>query len=549
MQLSDLGLEEKLVEIAGSCQCVDNACSLLVADLARIQKFQFAGCKLGLRTAEVELAVLIPEELGTWASTELQTHGFTSGAGDAEVLAEQISARAEISEIALAAAEAEPLRSRMAEVPLLVEVLGFAEVTGRRYRRVRLVGKPGGVSEALQLVRQRLRRYLRWSAVVSCEPPWQLLLEDLMDGEIAGDYVSTENFVLGATPRLSEPAGDYAELLNQIKEDSGAATRVHSKSDALDIDCIEIAGSYLSKLHALLDLCALLWQLPQEEAVAPGAQVTLHLRSVGPCSFTAEEALRVARSRSATATALVGGGDRSVVIQLSGAQAAVCATAICLCRESERKAWFNERKHGPPALLVDYLSRWFGRDAGRLLRERQDRGNRGTKRGHHDGHEVKRPKTADPPLSVEGPVLGPLPEDKAENQETGEAAMVDPEAAEASSSEETELPSAETLPFFVVSQASSAHSPDECEQKEDKPEAPSPATSDEEEPSPVEIAAPLAEVLHGPADDINKGDMVEAAEAVDMVSDSDSDYYRPGPQEDPLWAKRQEILNKLKGLA
>ena len=29
----------------------------------------------------------------------------------------------------------------------------------------------------------------------------------------------------------------------------------------------------------------------------PPGEVTLHLRSVGPCSFTAEEALRVARSR------------------------------------------------------------------------------------------------------------------------------------------------------------------------------------------------------------------------------------------------------------
>lgn len=228
-----------------------------------------------------------------------------------------------------------------------------------------------------------------------------------------------------------------------------------------------------------------------------------------------------------------------MVIQLAGAQAAVCSTAIGLCRESERKAWFNERKHGPPALLVDYLSRWFGQSAGRLLRDRQ----RGTKRGHDDG-EVKRPKSADPPLSVEGPELGPLPEDKAENQETREA-LVDAEAADmASSSEETELPSAETLPLFVG--MPQAHPPDECDEKEeDKPQAPSPAgTSDEEEPSPVEVAASLAEVLpSAEADDAAKPDMV------DMVSDSDSDYYRPGPHEDPLWTKRQEILKKLKGLA
>eukprot|EP00435_Cladocopium_sp_Y103_P066961 s17_g29.t1 len=141
------------------------------------------------------------------------------------------------------------------------------------------------------------------------------------------------------------------------------------------------------------------------------------------------------------------------------------------------------------------------------------------------------------PLVPLGPELGPLPEDKAENQETGEV-PVDPEADMASSSEETELPSAETLPLFVG--VSQAHSPDECGKTEDKPEAPSPAGTSDEEPSPVEIADPSTEVLP----------MAEADDAPgDMVSDSDSDYYRPGPNEDPLWAKRQEILNKLKGLA
>lgn len=33
-----------------------------------------------------------------------------------------------------------------------------------------------------------------------------------------------------------------------------------------------------------------------------------------------------------------------------------------------------------------------------------------------------------------------------------------------------------------------------------------------------------------------------------QASDSDSDYYRPGPAEDPLWARRQAILSKLAGM-
>eukprot|EP00438_Fugacium_kawagutii_P025638 Skav209569 [mRNA] locus=scaffold281:125565:126563:- [translate_table: standard] len=327
-------------------------------------------------------------------------------------------------------------------------------------------------------------------------------------------------------------SGDFAELLFQIKEDSGAATRVSNEGKW---PSVEIAGSCSSKLHALLDLSALLWQHELQPG-APG-EVKVLLRSQGPCGFTAEEALRLARTRSVTATASVG-GDR-LGIQLLGSQVAVCSTAILLCREAEQKAWFNERKHGPPALLVDYLSRWFGRDAGQLLQQRQRR----TKRGQDDllswvaaDDDVKKPRTAAqaPMITVEGP---PLPQDEDSAKVPKDSKDTDASKADASSSDEDlELPSAETLPLFVDRSSLLDNSADPI--AEEEPASPprntvESAASSEEEPVPP---GPTALATEQPA--------VEADD--DLVSDSDSDYYRPGPQEDPLWAKRQEILKKLK---
>ena len=508
---------------------------------------------MGLHSAEVALAVLIPEELAKWAKDELLGHAFelTVGNETTEVLSEH-------AEMAKAAAEAVPERS---SVTLQMELLGFAEVSGQRFRRLRLEGPPGRVSAALQIVRRRLRRFLRWTSAVDLEPPWHLWEEKFLE-ETEGDFISTENFFLKLSSRhanlLSASSGNYAELLFQIKEDSGAATRVQVKTPnetatampCVGADCLEIAGGFAAKLQALLDLCSLILQMPLDESQE--AEVALLLPSLGPCAFNVAEALTLARSATASAASIA--GEDRVILKLKGSQVAVCSSAMAVCRASERKAYLHERKHGPPALLVDYLSRWFGRDAGRLLRQRRTN----TKRGNEDfddDHDEKRPKMALTELPVIEGMVGPLPQQEQPcTTEVDVAPGLNEDGSE--SSEEVELPAAETLPFFTdnlavqLTELPTAVDHKDAAQEDDAVQsaAASAAESSDEElqqNAAEEAAVPLKE-QHAPIappppppdDGSGRG----------FVSDSDSDYYRPGPQEDPLWAKRQEILKKLKGM-
>eukprot|EP00913_Durusdinium_trenchii_P022995 g21591.t1 len=369
VQLSDLGLEEKIIEVTGPCRCVDTACSLLVVDLAHIQKLQVAGCKLGVRSAEVEVSALIPEALSQWAEEDLLAQHFDAGV-EPEV-SEEARDVAEISTAAAEAARARPSK-RSRDVPeLLMDLLGFAEVSGTRFRRLHLVGRPGNVSAALRAVRQRLRRFGRWKAANITELPavnfnGRLFVPRRPRPRSSGEevpelknFVSTENVFLrldaGLAARLSGPA---AEVLAQIKEEGRKGPGKHD--EAAGASCLEIAGTCSSKLRALVEICHLLLHLPQESP-----QVELWLRGEGPCAFTLEEALALAESTARAGHAPIHAESttnrprrpKRVVVQLSGSAAAVGASAVALWRESERKAWLHERKHGPPALLVDYFSR------------------------------------------------------------------------------------------------------------------------------------------------------------------------------------------------
>ncbi|CAE8604563.1 unnamed protein product, partial [Polarella glacialis] len=74
VQLSDFGADEKLMEVAGPRQSVDDASALLVNDIARFQKsapLQSAAprsSRLGSGVTGVELTALVPEELADWVS-------------------------------------------------------------------------------------------------------------------------------------------------------------------------------------------------------------------------------------------------------------------------------------------------------------------------------------------------------------------------------------------------------------------------------------------------------------------------------------------------
>ncbi|CAJ1356633.1 unnamed protein product, partial [Effrenium voratum] len=154
--------------------------------------------------------------------------------------------------------------------------------------------------------------------------------------------------------------------------DSGAAARVSSKPG--ESASVEIAGSYWSKMRALLEISAVVMQMQAESP-----KLGLCLREE---KLSVEEAVEAAKPFTPDARAGARRAGR-FVLELVGPAAPVCGAAMAVCRESERKALALERKQGPPGLLVDYLARWFGRDAGRMLRER------GSFRGRERHEEAK----------------------------------------------------------------------------------------------------------------------------------------------------------------
>ncbi|CAE8710577.1 unnamed protein product, partial [Polarella glacialis] len=278
------------------------------------------------------------------------------------------------------------------------------------------------------------------------EPPWQLLRDEQrqrrllqgsdeflddqeLDGEEDGvedDFVSTENFVLalprGAAGKLGKGGGAHAELLAQIREDTGAATRVSGStdSDSASGSSLEIAGCYGAKLRALLEVSALLLQMaplpltgappegsdPEPPAASDQEALEIWLRSSGPFSFTAEEASKLVSIASASASAefVPSGAPGRSALRLAGPRASVCAAALAIGRQIERKAVAHERSHGPPVLLVEYLTRWFGLDASRLLKRQRLR--RGQKRRSDDRPEqVNWPAEDEWPGVEEGPSL------------------------------------------------------------------------------------------------------------------------------------------------
>eukprot|EP00931_Biecheleriopsis_adriatica_P116462 TRINITY_DN92101_c0_g1_i1.p1 TRINITY_DN92101_c0_g1~~TRINITY_DN92101_c0_g1_i1.p1 ORF type:complete len:645 (+),score=185.17 TRINITY_DN92101_c0_g1_i1:28-1962(+) len=585
VQLSDLGQDEKLVEVAGPRQCVDDAAVCLVTDLARIQKLYIAGSKLSGLSSQVDLTALVPEDLSDWIEKDLSSEVQHLSDVDAPAAVEEDENIAgDTSEVAAAAAEAIK-DAGIAAAPSKLELHGFAEVGGQRFRRLHLSGKPANISQVLRLLSLRLRRCSRWAAAQAKEPAWQLLKEIELDEEKdpEEDFVSTENFFLGlpegAAGLLS--AGAHAELLAQIREDTGAATRVQgakTSSDEEEPSCLEIAGSFWPKLAALLEMSTLLLQLqpqPHSRLAEQDVQsevLELWLKSTGPCAFARKEALQLVATASPAVSVTAAGRSIPcrIVLRLAGPRAAICAAALALGRESERKALASERKNGPPTLLVEYLARWFGRDASRLLRERQEGfSKRSQKRSACS--DLERPAKRTPVTSeamnvVEGPALPDgctdalaaasfvLPCSEAVELVARETAV---EEEEESDDEEAvgllnpllapgldeATGSANVIeangPKLLLEAYSEEADKDEPEEEEEVEHARS--SSEDEEAQP---AAPSGMDESQPQVATNEQHAVEEQE-----SDSDSDYYRSGPEEDPLWMRRQAILKKLSAMA
>ena len=522
LQLSDLGSDETLAEVSGPCQCVDDACFLFLDDLARIQKLRVAGTKIGLASANVQLAVLILEDLSDWVNSDLRKQVET--ASDETTLASEEKGGQE----AEAEASGESLQAPTRTVDM--ELLGYAEVSGRRFRKLLLSGHPRRVGSVVHTVRCRIRRYSRWADVKVREPPAVPLM--LLESDPPDDFVSTENFLLGLPKGCESTLSEtYKDLLLQIQEDSGASARV--RADGPGPGCLEIAGCCFSKLAAAVEVSALLVQLSCEDSGDGSLQVWL--RTDGPCALTSDAISAASSSRGVRAVVgqktLKFGASFSRSVQLHGQLAPLCAVARALALESERKAWAYVRKHGQPSLLVDYLSRWFGREAGRMLRERSQHASASRKvhaaePGEDGATASKKQKSTAKSSSAVLPVMGPhLPD-----LDASDAMQEEPQKNDDDDDEEEELvvlPSASLLPLNLAEETSEPW-------EETVPVLPEPPTPPEpllpeikEAPPAPEAPAPEPQAL--------------------LDTDSDSDY-RPGPSEDPLWHRRQELLKKLNQL-
>ena len=535
LQLSDLGSDETLVEVNGPCQCVDDACFLLVDDLARIQKLRVAGSKIGLASANVQLAVLILEDLSDWVNSDLRRQVETATASDENTLAPEEKGTGQEAE----AGESLQAPTRAVEM----ELLGYAEVSGRRFRKLLLSGHPRRVGSVVRTVRCRIRRYSRWADAKVREPPAVPLM--LLESDPPDDFVSTENFLLGlpkgCESRLSETS--YKDLLGQIQEDSGATARVRAEGVGPGGACLEIAGCCFSKLTAAVEVPALLIQLSCEDASGDGS-LQVWLRTDGPCALTTDAISAASSSRGVRAVVgqktLQVGASFSRSVQLHGQLGPLCAAARALALESERKAWAYVRKHGQPSLLVDYLSRWFGREAGRMLRERSgsqhatntSRKIQAADAGEDDATASKRPKSTAKSPSPVLPVMGPhLPD-----LDASDAMQEEPQKNDDDDDEEEELvvlPPASLLPLNLASEETSELWEETLPVLPEPPTPPEPLLPEmkaKEAPS-WQAQVPPPEVPEAPAPD----------------TDSDSDY-RPGPSEDPLWHRRQELLKKLNQL-
>lgn len=351
VQLSEKG-DERLVEVTGLVEGIDEAVTMMLDDLARAQRPLAPPLGSDIVAAHVSIAALVPVDLVGWFL------------GDGN-------------------------RSPVLKSGGVVVILGSLEAETEK--RVTLQGDPGPISVALRLLSLRLRRRARWASAGAAEPPWYLC-----DTRAAGDpddsFISTVNFRL-ALPRggvaVLGGSGVHNALLSQIREDTGAAIRVHSAAESFRSQWLEIAGNYGAKLHALLEMSCLLMLLPRGAEVSdPGEGGSLCVLEVllpeaGASALPRSEAKKIAERAIAATTADITSasvdlvsrasetraearginvpcGEGDAFVRLRGRRAVCCAAALALGRATEARAAAHEREHGPPPLLIDYLARWFG---------------------------------------------------------------------------------------------------------------------------------------------------------------------------------------------
>eukprot|EP00401_Gymnodinium_catenatum_P025929 CAMPEP_0117467904 /NCGR_PEP_ID=MMETSP0784-20121206/5900_1 /TAXON_ID=39447 /ORGANISM="" /LENGTH=824 /DNA_ID=CAMNT_0005261895 /DNA_START=16 /DNA_END=2488 /DNA_ORIENTATION=+ len=342
IQLTDVG-DEKLVEISGSRHCVDEAVQLMVHEFVRAADEGIHGHRHGREQEavpragrHVSISALVPTKLAEWIE------GANSGES--------------------------PLK-----VPgLSVALVGSYEIDSTD-RRLALQGPTSAVCRTLKLLCLRLRYHARWAWAGSAALPWELCNQQ-HEGDPASNFVSAENFRLGlpfGTDR-EDFFSQNKKVLTQIQEDTGAVIRVQTAESGRP-PCVEIAGTFGAKLPALLEVASLLvltgrqTEEPSAETHARDCILKILLPESSPSAIETEEIDRCAASFGACAMASGKRcGDLLSVTIVAHARVACCAAVMAVARASERRAAAHEAEHGPPPLIIDYLTRWCGKAGARF---------------------------------------------------------------------------------------------------------------------------------------------------------------------------------------
>lgn len=529
---------EKLVEVAGSWGSVDEATEHIVEDVARALCGRPGAEEAAARI--VTIAALVPEALVGWVA------GRSSSA---------LSAGAPAA---------------LGVDGVTITVLGAWDAVSER--RLALQGPPQRVRQALKVLDRQLRRYARWTSRCMHELPWELC-----DQPEAGDpehgFISTENVLLalpeGASGFITGD-GSHAGFLLQLEEETGAVLRVQaggSSGSAAGPAAIEVAGSFGAKAEAVFE-AALLAALVAEHA-AGEALVELLLSGAG-AELTAEEVSGIAAALGAEATTSRKrrGAPGCLSVRLRGPRGALSGAAVRLARAAERRAAARQRVQGPPPLLVDYLTRWFGREASRWLggltlgAERRARAALPTGQIASGADRRLGEAPAEAPAEegpVLGPVLGPVPAAEAPEPEAPEppteaerkrgkrrrrVRLSNPFRTAEGDEEEEAPPVAAYLPVFAPVDPAGG------EEQEGKEEgAAESGSEDDADLSLAAAAARAASFASWPAPpeepaavEGGSSEEVDDGEAAQGAAEPTGEG---GAGPDPLWELRQALLKRL----
>lgn len=333
--------DQKLVEISGSAASVAESVKLVTEDVMLSEQ----RLDVGVSEGHVMLSVLVPEVIVGWAMNNARR---CSGSLSVEILASSWDA----SE-----------------------------------RRMTLRGDTTVVHEFLHMFFMQICRAARWTMKCILEIPWDSC-DVLPETDPADDFVSAQNLLVvlpeGAVDKLVK-GGSHATLIAQIQEETGSIIRVRPVPQRDDAEAqptswpmLELAGNFGAKVRAMAEVSLLVTLLAEclgtlaksTAAAAKPGDTASHVLEIwfpsGDGSSLSNETLLSAAAECEVSVSIHNRRRQHktfVATRLTGRRGYLCEAVVRVVRAFEGEAARHCQKHGPPLLLVDYLLRWFGRDA------------------------------------------------------------------------------------------------------------------------------------------------------------------------------------------